>query len=332
MVTKKDLIEVTFAITNKCNLACFYCFTNSSPEGDRGLSTKEIIFSFQKLKSLKAVNLTGGEIFLHKDIGKILQSAVRIFPHVHLITNGILIPKSFIPFFKKHNISFSISVDGPKNVHEKIRGKNTFIPTINNIKLLRKNNLYVNMQATISKINVAYIDYLINLGRKLKVNRVSFMRLRSVGRAKEYPQLILNKNETKNLNEKLYNFARSNKEIQIMLKDSFINTLNPELINKTKKLGPRYICGGCRAGMEMLYIEHTGDIYPCPFLQIPLGNILKDDVFDIWLQSPVLQNLRTKEKYVKCSNCEYWGICRGCRAESLIVSGGYLAPDPQCWR
>jgi radical SAM protein with 4Fe4S-binding SPASM domain len=59
--------------------------------------------------------------------------------------------------------------------------------------------------------------------------------------------------------------------------------------------------------MEILHIEYNGDIYPCPYLQLSLGNILKDNIFDIWLNHPILQNLRTKEKYTKCSHCVYWG-------------------------
>lgn len=332
MIFKKDLAEVTFSLTNKCNLKCLWCFENSSPNAKGELSTKQIISSFQKLKGIKAINLTGGEIFVRKDIEEILQVAVKLFPKVHLIINGTLIPMFSIPFFKKHNVHFSISVDGPKNIHEKIRGKNTFNRIINNIKLLQKNNLYVNMQGTISRFNIPHIEDLIKLGRKLQVDRVSFIRLKGVGRGKKYGKLILNKDETKALNEKIYEFKKRYKNIHIMLKDSFFNTLNNYLIKKTEELGPWYICGGCRAGMEILHIEHTGDIYPCPYLQILLGNILKDNIWDIWLHSPVLQNLRTKEKYIKCSKCKYWGICRGCRAESLRVSGNYLGPDPQCWR
>lgn len=329
---KEDLIDITFIITNRCNLRCLWCFENDILSKKEKLSAKEIISVFQKLKGLKAINLSGGEIFLREDIEKILDAAVAIFPKVHLITNGIKMPFFLIPFFRKHNISFSISIDGPKDIHETLRGKNTFGPTIKTIELLRKNGLYVNMQATISKINQKYIENIIKTGKRLQVNRISFMRLKGIGAGANYKELILNTNETKKLNEKLYALTKKEKDVYVMTKDSFVNTLDTNLIKEAKELGPQYICGGCRAGMEMLYISYKGEIYPCPFLRIFLGNIFKDDIWDIWLNSPVLQNLRNKEKYSKCSKCEYWQVCRGCRAEALRVSKNYLAPDPYCWR
>jgi len=329
---KKDLIDVTFVITNRCNLRCLWCFENDILSKKEELSAKETISVFQKLKGLKSINLSGGEIFLRKDIGEILNAALEIFPKVHLITNGIKIPVFLIPFFRKHNISFSISIDGPKDIHETIRGKNTFGPAIKSIELLRKNGLYVNMQATISKINQEYVENIIKIGKRLQVNRISFIKLKGIGAGANCKGLILNIDETKKINEKLYALTRKEKDVYIMMKDSFINTLDTDLIRKAKELGPQYICGGCRAGIEMLYISYKGEIYPCPFLRISLGNIFKDDIWNIWLNSPVLQNLRNKEKYSKCSKCEYWQVCRGCRAESLRVSGDYLAPDPYCWK
>jgi radical SAM protein with 4Fe4S-binding SPASM domain len=95
--------------------------------------------------------------------------------------------------------------------------------------------------------------------------------------------------------------------------------------------------GGCAAGVSGLTILPDGTLLPCRRLNVPLGNILKDNVRSLWATSPVLTSLRNKKKYKgKCRTCEQWAQCRGCRAiayqHSLLKGrGNYLSEDPQCF-
>jgi len=95
--------------------------------------------------------------------------------------------------------------------------------------------------------------------------------------------------------------------------------------------------GGCAAGVSGLTILPDGTLLPCRRLNIPLGNILKDNLRTVWATSPVLSALREKGKYVgKCGECVMWARCRGCRAiayqySSAKGNGSYLSEDPQCF-
>jgi len=66
-------------------------------------------------------------------------------------------------------------------------------------------------------------------------------------------------------------------------------------------------------------------------LQISLGDILRDSIKKVWLESPLLEQLRDRDKYKKCRNCKFWGICRGCRAAALSAGNGVMGKDPSCW-
>ena len=89
----------------------------------------------------------------------------------------------------------------------------------------------------------------------------------------------------------------------------------------------------CSAGKSSLDILPDGTILPCRRLPIALGNILKDNIYEIWFNSDVLWNLRNPSNLKgKCSGCEYLDRCGGCRAMSLAVSDDYLAEDPLCWK
>jgi radical SAM protein with 4Fe4S-binding SPASM domain len=70
---------------------------------------------------------------------------------------------------------------------------------------------------------------------------------------------------------------------------------------------------------------------------IPLGNIRRDSLREVWAASGVLRRLRDRESYKgKCGKCVHWASCRGCRAIAYAYSrsrGGDdpMAEDPRCF-
>jgi len=340
VIAIKDLLIASVITLLRCNLKCKWCFESASPQQKDILSKKDIKFILNKLKKtgVKYINFTGGEPFIRNDFIGILHNAVKLFKHINITTNGLLIDvcREKLDFYRKNNIHFGISIEGPLEFHENIRGRGIFNNTLDKINILRKNNIYVNIQVTLSKKNYKHIPYLIKLAKDLKVNRISFMRVRPFGRGKYYRKLTLSSGENYKVARYLFERNKKEKGLKIMYKDPLVNTLNQKLIlfskeNKTQNKNSNIICGGCRAGVESLFIHHDGNVFPCPFLQISLGNILRDSIKKIWLESPLLEQLRDKNKYRKCKNCKFWEICRGCRAEALSSGNGLMGRDPGCW-
>ena len=65
--------KITFAITNKCNLKCKTCdIWNREPADE--LSFEEIDKFFKANRYFSYIDLTGGEIFLRKDLLEITKS------------------------------------------------------------------------------------------------------------------------------------------------------------------------------------------------------------------------------------------------------------------
>ncbi|MHA1741754.1 MAG: SPASM domain-containing protein, partial [Candidatus Thorarchaeota archaeon] len=72
-----------------------------------------------------------------------------------------------------------------------------------------------------------------------------------------------------------------------------------------------------------------GDIQPCVFLPIKVGNVLRDGFLNVWYNNEILHELRDRDHYA-CSHCEYRYICGGCRARAYAYYGNVSAPDPSC--
>jgi radical SAM protein with 4Fe4S-binding SPASM domain len=124
----------------------------------------------------------------------------------------------------------------------------------------------------------------------------------------------------------------------------------PQFMRIAKDMGidMRQWIRGCIAGLYYCRVYPNGDITPCPYLPIKLGNIREKSFSEIWFGSEVFKNLRDfnmlKEK---CGFCEYRSLCGGCRARAYGLSsdfidfcgdlhepgglrGDYLKEDPWC--
>ena len=107
--------------------------------------------------------------------------------------------------------------------------------------------------------------------------------------------------------------------------------MNPQFTGKLLNL-TKFI-GGCGCGRFYCAIKANGDIEPCVFFPLKIGNILNDTFKNIWWHNPILEQLRDKNQLEgNCRSCEHRYVCGGCRARAYGYTGNYLAPDPGCIR
>ena len=88
---------------------------------------------------------------------------------------------------------------------------------------------------------------------------------------------------------------------------------------------------GCLAGSAVCFISRTGDVQPCGYLPLCVGNVRKQKLVDIWRDSEVFNALRDPATlHGKCGACGYRKLCQGCRASAYASSGDYLGAEPDC--
>jgi len=88
---------------------------------------------------------------------------------------------------------------------------------------------------------------------------------------------------------------------------------------------------GCLAGTSYCVITPTGEVQPCPYLQLKVGNVKEQPLSEIWANAPVFQRLRTEKPSGRCQDCDCESICGGCRARAFYYSDGdCMAEEPWC--
>ena len=180
-IKKKRLGIANYDVTSKCNLNCehFYLKKTKNPKKDLTDKEWEKIFLEQKKKGITMVHLTGGEPALRPNV---IKAADRIFDFVAVVSNGtVKIPEDI-------QRRIFVSIDGPKEIHNKIRGGDFFDKILKNIK----DDKRVILTPTLTTTNHRYIDDMIKIARDSNVDGITFSTYTSHN-AKNDPLLLKGK-------------------------------------------------------------------------------------------------------------------------------------------
>ena len=85
-----------------------------------------------------------------------------------------------------------------------------------------------------------------------------------------------------------------------------------------------------RDGSGLIFVAHDGGILPSGFLPLPLGNVRRDSLVDVYRESPLLRDIRAARFAGRCGLCPYRRLCGGSRARAFAASGDALGEDPAC--
>lgn len=142
-------------VTTRCNNACTYCFvrTGATRSSDLPLeAVLEIIAEGCRL-GYRNLHLSGGEPFLWDGLEAAVDHASRCGYHTILInTNGILLtPEASFDLSQYGNVWVSVSLQGPKAFHCRVRGPNHYALIRDHIAAALDAGLDVSLYTTVFK-------------------------------------------------------------------------------------------------------------------------------------------------------------------------------------
>jgi len=339
---------VSFAITKACNLRCLHCHADAREAFPNELTLKEVAQAIDELALLgtEALIFSGGEPLLRKDLLlRLAEHCVDAGIIPAMLTNGVLIDHKVAWELKDAGImAAGIPIDSTDpEVHDRLRNvPGTFDKALKGIKACLDVDLKVVVTTMALRSNFAKIPRMIDFVSSLGVDQIAIYDLVPNGRGKDMMDEIMLQEQRESLMRYL---QRIQEEKEMIFVFSGGNPLYPEIsatMHKTNGTNPPNLLlkqfwinapVGCHAGINYLSLRPNGDVYPCPFLQIKVGNIREQSLTEMWYGSELLKTLRNRSLLSgKCGDCEYREVCGGCRGRAYAYSGDFLAEDPVCLR
>lgn len=300
-ILKSSQIE----ITSICNERCIHCYIPHEqklhylPYND----IKNILDQLQ-IAGCLSITLSGGEVFTHPDISKVLELLQNYDFSISILTNLTLITDEIISLLKKLDIDkIHVSVYSLKPaVHDYITQVNGSLQkTLQNIKLCLNNSIPIKISCPTMKANYKDFEELLLWGKKNNIQVLTDFNL-----------MARNDNTTDNLEQRL-----SEEEAAVVIKAIIQHDESyQKLIKDNNKSSIIDINAPiCHVGQDKICISSTGDLFPCPGWQgMVIGNIYQNTIMDIWKNSEKLNWLRSlKRKDIpKCLDCDSKDYCLLC--------------------
>ncbi|MEM1756805.1 MAG: radical SAM protein, partial [Candidatus Bathyarchaeia archaeon] len=136
---KGPLLITSWRATRACNLNCLYCNVEAKKEpAPDELTTEETIMLVDQIYDFGSewFGLKGGEPLMRKDVFECISHARKLGLNVCLLTNGWFVDGEVYRNLVKNEVFTSVSIDGPEEVNDIIRGKGTYRAALTAIKRL----------------------------------------------------------------------------------------------------------------------------------------------------------------------------------------------------
>ena len=334
-----------------CNLDCHYCYYLDKAEIYGGHEPKmsyemleTTIREYIRANDVEEVTLNwhGGEpLVLGLDFYKKAVELERKYADGKKIfntlqTNGTLINYDTAEFFRDNNFLIGVSIDGPKDIHDKFRkdkgGFPTFDKVIKGIGILQRCGVQFNTMSTINKASegrgLETYQFLKHIGS-------TFMQFMPVVEHVKYPVDSTGK-AMKKMRPYIVDPATDGAELARWSVSSlgfgkfmcdifdywvrndvgryFVNLFDATLANHCNVMPGTCVYAKVCGGNSI--IEHNGDIYPCDHFVYPkyrLGNISEKSLREMMTSSEQIKFGLDKRGMLpsKCLRCKYEYLCHG---------------------
>jgi radical SAM protein with 4Fe4S-binding SPASM domain len=325
---------VQWHILDRCNQRCAHCyqsdFGRSREQNWDGLKAvaDNMLEAMRVWDAKLDIALTGGEPLLKEELFPLLEylAASKHIGHLSLITNGTLLERHVeaLKALKKFK-ELRISLDGATaEVHDSIRGAGAFAETLRGVEAAKRAGIPVILMFTVMKRNLDEALRLGELCRGVGAEGFILERFVPLGTGTGIRSEVLSGMEFL----LLWNRMLDGLGLEAA-PEELICYRGIKVVAKGKS-GQAY-GSECIVGCDGMAVLPDGTVYPCRRLEIPVGNLIKERLTDLWENSPIIRNLRDRSNLKgKCGDCAIEG-CLGCRAMTHALTGDYLGEDPHCW-
>lgn len=346
--TRRDLthspLVVFYEVTQACDLVCLHCRACAQTKSDPcELSTAEACLLLDQLTEFPKppmVVLTGGDPLQRGDIDEIVKHGARRGLKMSITPSATpLVTLDALRRLRDAGIvRVAVSLDGAdEETHDAFRGvRGSFDRTLEIMLYAQSLGIAVQVNTTVTPTNFRQIDEVADLLAVQDIVLWSVFFLVPVGRGSTLPRLVPEEYEW--VFERIWQNSQRQpyaiKTTEAPHYRRFALLHDPLPFNDCEKPRARTAVNGSLGindGKGVMFIGHTGLVFPSGFMPIVCGVFPLQHVVDIYQRSTLMEALRTSSRLEgKCGRCEFRNICGGSRARAYAVTGNPFAQEPDC--
>ncbi|MBN1884639.1 MAG: radical SAM protein [Candidatus Krumholzibacteriota bacterium] len=295
-------VDAVVAVTYRCDSHCNMCNIWQLPPGPE---LEPAMFG-RLPRTLRDVNITGGEPFLRDDIVDIVRVVDERCrgPRIVISTNGFqkrrILHAAPALMSIGRNVGIAVSLDGIGETHDEIRGVEggfeKVVETLTGLRTIGYRN--VRVAFTAQRGNVEHLGAVYDLSRQF-----GYQFTASVAQNSEF-YFSTDENqrvEPGSLESELRYVMR--KELLSLSPKRWLRAYFYAGVERFNVKRERLL--GCLAGRESVFVDPEGKVYPCLTLNREMGNLAERDFEEIW------ESDSAREARAAVDSCRLpcWMIC-----------------------
>lgn len=321
-------LSAQIEVTDFCNHRCIHCYNLDSELKNRPsrLVDDDIVLAcVQKLidNSIFSVIITGGEPLIKKDLTKkIICLLKENNTRVSLNSNLTLADDEFVSFLKEQKVSVVTSCpSGLASSFSKLVGVDNYSVFEDNLKKLVSADVHFTVNMVVTKENLHEIR---TTAEKMSVLGCKSFAATPMGLNVEYPRLdlLLNIDEVRAVITELL-WIEDNLKMNVDILEALPKCVFPMEVLHSRH---SFLNRRCQAGRTTIAVSCNGDVRPCAHNPYSYGNILKENLRDIWDNMSAWRSMQYVPE--ECKDCAWLSHCNGgCRTSAKVFSGGWDKKD-----
>ena len=298
----------TLQITARCQADCEHCSAAKHKNREKEeMTTDQWKSVIRQTEDQGVVNIvfTGGEPLLRRDIFELISWVRKDEANAMMFTNGLLLNDENVKKLVDAGLfSLNVSIDSPDpDTHDRLRRvPKCFERGVEGLQRAKDAGLVVGVStyATPERLRNGDVMKTIELAQQIGAHEITIFDVVPTGRLLQQEAGLLLTDEDK-------------KEIVRMEQEWNAKRQLPHIISQAYINGPEG--SGCFAGWFQFYMTAYGDMMPCDFTPLTVGNAKEESIETLW------------DRLV--AHPMYQGHCDHCRMQDASFRAKYidLIPD-----
>lgn len=298
---KNHFYELQFEIEKACLLDCIHCSSaDMRSKGMRSYSDEELLDFLSLFHGNVHVYFTGGEPLLYTNLTRLCAQITLENKHIEigLYTTGNCVGRRAVSKDLSRNMAqagivdcyFSIYSDNEDEHDKWTETKGSFSNTLESIRILKNAGIIPKAHLVLTQNNQNKINQVIEFCQEIGMEEVRILKLTPSGNAKKHWEQI---------------------GIPIEVQNKLLRQLIPQKMNYSVKITlsgypDLHPCRswegavGCQAGINLLYIDSEGDVFPCACSK---RNPARFRIGHITELAKIHQYITSREKNVNNDRC-----------------------------